>query len=309
MKVLITGGAGFIGSNIAGELADKCEVRILDNLSSGKISNIEDIKDRIEIIIGDIRDIETVKDAVSGVDFVLHHAALTSVQQSIDDPTTTNDINIGGTLNVLNASRDHGVKKIVFSSSASIYGDNPALPVGEDAAPDPLSPYAVSKLTGEHYCRVFYEVYGMETVSLRYFNIYGPRQDPASQYAAVIPKFIKAMLEGTPLTIYGDGTQTRDFTFIKDVVHANLRAIKSKKCAGKVYNIANGERTGIGELVELLNEIMNIKKTAHYTDSRPGDIKHSLADITAAKKELGYSPGYGLKEGLNETTEWFRGNV
>ena len=304
--VLITGGAGFIGSNIVGVLVkDGYSVKILDNFSSGTKENTHSIKGEIETIDADITDKDTVKKVMSGVDYVLHQAALPSVPRSIKDPVTTNAVNVDGTLNILNAARNSGVKRVVFASSSSVYGDNEAPLKSELLKPSPISPYGVSKLAGEYYCRVFYKVYGLETVCLRYFNVYGPNQNPDTQYAAVIPKFITSIMNDKPPTIYGDGKQSRDFTFVKDVVNANILAMKARGAAGKVFNIAAGKRTTINELVSILDNILGKDIVSEHTEPREGDIKHSLADISLAKKILGYEPKYTLEEGLKETVKWY----
>jgi nucleoside-diphosphate-sugar epimerase len=306
MKYLITGGAGFIGSNIAIELLKRGDtVRILDNFATGRRINIETITDKIELIDGDIRDFWTVAEAVAGVDYVLHQAALPSVIRSVNNPLTSNAVNIDGTLNILEASRQAGVRRVVFACSSSVYGESETLPKIETMKPDPLSPYAVTKLTGEHYCRVYYRLYGLETVALRYFNIFGPRQDPGSQYSAVIPKFIKAILSGKKPIVYGDGEQSRDFTYIANAVSANLKACTAPAAPGHSYNVACGERYSLNQLLDMLAEISGKKVTAQFVDPRPGDIKHSLADIEAAKKDLGYAVDFDFKSGLKETFAWF----
>lgn len=304
-KILITGGTGFIGSNIATELVNQgYNVSVLDNLSTGNVSNISGLN--IEFLKGDIRDFEFVKKSVKDVDYILHQAALPSVFRSIKDPLTVNDVNTKGTLNILVVARDNNVKRVVYASSSSVYGDTPILPKKEDMIPKPLSPYAVSKLVGEYYCKVFYNVYGLETVSLRYFNVFGPRQNPKSEYAAVIPKFINFMLENKSPVIYGDGTQTRDFTFVKNVVEANILALKAKNAAGNVLNIACENSTSVNELVDKINELLDRDISPDYTKLRLGDIKNSLADISLAKKILGYEPKYSFEEGLKETINWFK---
>jgi len=252
---LVTGGAGFIGSNLVEELIKRGEkVRIIDNFSTGRHENIEEFMPRIELVQGDIRDLDTVREAVEGVDFVLHEAALASVTRSIEHPLATTETNINGTLNVLIAARDAKVKRLIYASSSSVYGDNPNLPKKESMIPHPLSPYAVSKLSGEYYCQVFYRIYGLETEILRYFNVFGPKQDPVSQYAAAIPKFIKAMLNGRSPSIYGDGEQSRDFTFVENVVEASILACREEKIAGEIFNIAGGKRTTINRLANLCGD-------------------------------------------------------
>ncbi len=304
---LVTGGAGFIGSNITLFLVKKGEkVKVIDNFLTGKKENLSSIINKIELIEGDIRDFKTCLEATKGVDYVLHQAALPSVPRSVETPEITNDININGTLNILLASVKNKVKRVVYASSSSIYGDSPVLPKKEDMIPSPLSPYAVSKLTGEYYCKVFYKIYGLETVILRYFNVFGPHQDPDSQYAAVIPKFIKAMLKGERPVIYGDGEQSRDFTYIDNVVQANILATRAKNACGRVFNIASQESITINQLVKELNCILNKNIEPKYTVPRPGDIKHSLADISSAKQILNYSPKIKFNEGLRRTVHWFQ---
>jgi len=303
---LITGGAGFIGSNLVEELLKQGEkVRVLDNFSTGRRDNLKPFINDIEIIEGDIRSLSTVYRAVDGVDFVLHQAALPSVQRSVEDPITTNEVNITGTLNVLIASKDRNVKRVVFASSSSIYGNNNVLPKREDMKPDPLSPYAASKLTGEKYCKIFSEVYGLSTIGLRYFNVFGPRQDPSSQYSAVIPKFIYLMKNNKVPTIFGDGEQSRDFTFIKNVVHANLLACQNSDLKHEIFNCACQEQTSVNQLVEHLNEILGTEIQPNYDKPRSGEVKHSLADISKARNLLNYDSAINFKEGLKKTVDWF----
>jgi len=309
MKFLVTGGAGFIGSNITEALVEKGEeVRVIDNLSTGKKENLEPFLDKIEFIEGpegDLCDIEVAKKAVEGVGYIFHEAALPSVPRSVRDPISSNNANVSGTLNLLCAARDAGVKRLVYASSSSVYGESPVLPKKEDMSSEPLSPYAVSKLAGELYCKAFYRVYGLETVSLRYFNVFGPRQDPSSQYAAVIPKFIKAMLKKENPFIYGDGTQTRDFTYVENVVNANLLAIESRDAVGKVFNISYGSSRSINQLVKSLNKILGENIKSKYEKERPGDIMYSRGDISSAENILGYRPKVSLEEGLKKTVDWF----
>jgi nucleoside-diphosphate-sugar epimerase len=307
MQYLITGGAGFIGSNLTEELLKRGEkVRILDNLSTGRRSNIEPFLKDVEFIEGDIRSYHSVNKVMKGIDIVLHQAALPSVPRSILDPITSNDVNVSGTLNVLNAAREAKVKKVVFASSSSVYGNNPTLPKHEGLNPDPLSPYAVSKLAGEKYCIVFSNIYGLSSVALRYFNVFGPRQDPSSQYSAVIPKFIVAMLNGQQPVIYGDGEQSRDFTFVANVVHANLLAATNETVAGVAMNAACHQRITLNELVKTINEILGINITPIYRDERAGDVKHSFADNDLAERMIQYSPLMNFKEGLVKTVEYFK---
>jgi nucleoside-diphosphate-sugar epimerase len=303
---LVTGGAGFIGSHIAEALsAEGNEVRILDNFSTGKRENIEPFAARCQVIEGDIRDGRVVEGAVQGVNYVIHQAALTSVPRSVQDPILTNEVNITGTVNVLAAARRHGVKRVVYASSSSVYGDTEVLPKVEDMATSPRSPYAVSKLAAELYCRVFAGVYGMSTVSLRYFNVFGPRQDPYSQYSAVIPLFIKALAEGKRPTIFGDGEQSRDFTFVENVVRANLLACHGEASGDRVYNVACGDRLTLNSLFSKLRGMLGAKVEPEYTEPRPGDVKHSQADISAIEGDLGYKPVVGTDEGLERTVDWY----
>jgi len=306
-KYLVTGGAGFIGSNIAEELVKRGHpVRIIDNFLTGKRENISSFLDKIELVEGDIRDYDACCRALEGVDFVLHQAALSSVSRSIEDPLLTNDINIKGTLNVLLASREAKVKGFVFASSAAVYGDNPILPKKEGNVGNPLSPYALSKLVGEKYCWIFSQIFGLSTVCLRYFNIFGPRQDPSSQYASVIPNFISRMLKGESPTIFGDGEQSRDFVYVFNVVEANILASKAKGVSGEVFNIGCGEGTSVNSLASKLNEILREKINPSYDEPRPGDIRHSFADISKAKKMLKYEPQVPFGKGLEETIRWYR---
>ena len=302
MKAIITGGAGFIGSNLAEVLSRDNEVIIVDDLSTGNDANIRGLE--IELVKGSVTDLDLLRKIFKGADYVFHQAAIPSVPRSIKDPVSTNEANVTGTLNVLIAARDCSVKKVIFASSSSAYGDTPELPKREDMNPNPLSPYAVTKLIGEYYCNVFDEVYDLKTVALRYFNVYGPKQDPHSDYAAVIPKFIKRIQEGKPPIIYGDGTQTRDFTSVDDVVSANILAAESD--AKGVYNVATGKRITINELASVIMAIMGRDLDPIHEKQREGDVLHSLGDITKAKKDFGYAPGDKLEENLKETVEWFR---
>ena len=304
---LVTGGAGFIGSHLAEALVKRGErVRVLDNFATGKRENIEAFAGDIELVEGDLRSLEQVRRAVQGMEIVLHQGALPSVPKSVEDPVGTNESNITGTLNVLIASRDAGVRRVVYAASSSAYGDSPTLPKEETMKPGPLSPYAIQKYVGELYCRNFHELYGLETVALRYFNVFGPRQDPASQYAAVIPKFITALAEGRPPTIYGDGEQSRDFTYVENVVQANLLAARADGVAGEMMNFACGERYTLNEILARLQEIMQTRIQAVYTDPRPRDVKHSLADVGKSRRLLGYTAHVPLDEGLKQTVAFFR---
>ena len=304
---LITGGAGFIGSNIADTLVKRGDkVTILDNFSTGDRANLAEFIDKIDLIEGDLRDYDTVRQAVDGTDFVLHQGALPSVPRSISDPLSSNEVNVTGTLNLLNAAKDAGVKRVVMASSSSIYGDTPTLPKKEDMIPTPLSPYAVSKLAGEKYFQVFANIYGLHTVALRYFNVFGPRQNPDSQYSAVIPKFIKAILNDESPVIYGDGEQSRDFTYIQNTINFNIRATEIDCPPGVVMNAAVHQRTTLNELVEMINKILGKNITAIHADPRPGDIKHSFADIELLKKTLQYEPEVLFEEGLRRTISWYQ---
>lgn len=299
MKIVITGGAGFIGSNLAEELSKDNEIIVLDDLFAGKLSNIRDLD--IKFVKGSITDLDLLQKLFKDVEYVFHQAAIASVPRSINDPVASNNANINGTLNVLVAAKDSGVKKVICASSSSVYGDTPELPKREEMKPTPKSPYAITKLAGEYYSTVFSEVYGLKTVSLRYFNVYGPKQDPSSEYAAVIPKFIRKAQENKPPIIYGDGEQTRDFTFVKDVVNANILALERGE---GVFNIASGSRISINELADKIIAMYGKSLKPIHESPRPGDVKHSLADISKAEKELRYKPEYVLEEGLRETIEY-----
>jgi len=306
-RYLVTGGAGFIGSNIAEKLVELGEeVVVFDNLSTGHEGNIEHIRHGITFVKGDIRNASEVRMALDGVDYVLHQAALASVPRSIDEPVLVNEVNVGGTLTVLEESRHASVKCVVYAASSSAYGDSEVLPKSEDMLPAPLSPYAVSKLVGEYYCSVYSKVYGMPTVGIRYFNVFGPRQDPASQYAAVIPIFISHLLEGKSPTIFGDGEQSRDFTYVGNVVNANIMAAQWGGASGQVINVACGGRFTLNELYGMLCEMTGVSIDPVYEDSRQGDVKHSHADISMAEKLLGYSVETGFEEGLKRTVEWYK---
>lgn len=307
MRYLVTGGAGFIGSHITEELVNlNHDVIVLDNLFSGSIENIKSFIDRknISFVKGSINDFEFLKDLFENVEGVFHEAAIPSVSRSLKDPFATNEANIAGTLSVLIAAKDAGIKNLVFASSSSVYGDTPVLPKHEEMRPNPKSPYAVSKLTGEYYCSVFSELYGMKTAALRYFNVFGPRQDPDSEYSAVIPKFISRILRNESPVIYGDGTQTRDFTYVKDVVHANIRAMESN--ADGIFNVAYGSRISLNDLARSIMEIHGVSVDIKYDRPRLGDVHDSLADISSAKKVFKYKPAYTVKTGLEETIRWFK---
>lgn len=304
---LITGGAGFIGSNLVEELLKRGEfIRIIDNLSTGRLENIKEFLTEIEFVEGDLRNIEDVKKAVKGIDYVLHQAAIPSVPRSIIDPITSNSSNVDGTLNLLVVSKDVGVKRIVIASSSSVYGDSEVLPKVEDMIPNPLSPYAITKYIEEIYGRIFYRIYGLETVSLRYFNVFGPKQNPESQYAAVIPKFITNMLRGESPVIYGNGEQTRDFTYVDNVVKANILAVLSENVGhGEVINVACGERISLNQLVDKINKILGTTIKPIYEKPRIGDIEHSLASIEKARNLLGYGVKVYFEEGLRKTIKHF----
>jgi len=309
-RYLVTGGAGFIGSNIAEALVKRGEeVVILDNLSTGYEKNIAHIKNDIIFIRGDIRDAETVRTALTGVDCVLHEAALASVPRSIEDPALITDVNVRGTLVMLEEARLARVKRFVYAASSSAYGDSETLPKVEHMVPKPLSPYAASKLTGEYYCSVYAHVYGLSTLSLRYFNIFGPRQDPKSQYAAVIPIFISHLLAGKQPTIFGDGEQSRDFTYVENVVNANIRASLCERARGETVNIACGTRYTLNELFARMKDTIGCSIDPRYAPPRVGDVKHSQADISAARKLIGYSVAVSFEEGLRRTIEWYRGGA
>ena len=306
MKTLVTGGAGFIGSHLVDRLLrDGHEVRVLDNFATGRRENILPVSGEVELVEGDIQSYERVHRAVAGCEVVFHQAALPSIPRSVQDPLTSNATNVIGTLNVLLGARDAGVRRVVFASSSSIYGLNQTLPKHETLVPLPISPYGVAKLAGEGYCRSFHEVYALETVALRYFNVFGPRQDPLSQYAAVIPNFITALMAGEPPTIFGDGEQSRDFTHIDNVIEANVLAAESRRGVGDVFNIAAGQRTTLNELVDSLRTLLGSDLEPRYVAERLGDVKHSGADIGLAREILGYQPPVSFEVGLRRTVEFF----
>lgn len=306
MKCLVTGGAGFIGSHIAEGLLKRGDsVRILDNMVTGRLDTLQMLGHRIDFVQGDLREKADVEKAVSGVDVIFHEAALRSVPRSIDDPAASNDVNVTGTLNLLMAARGAGVKRVVYASSSSAYGDQKSFPQKETMRCAPLSPYAVSKLTGEYYCMVFAKTFGLETVALRYFNVFGPRQHPESQYAAVIPKFMQSAQDGTPLEIHSDGKQSRDFTYIDNVVSANLLASVKPKAAGEFFNIANGKNNSLLDIVHVLEQLSGRKLVRDHRPARRGDVRKTWADISKARKLLGYKPFVGFEEGLKRTWEWF----
>jgi UDP-glucose 4-epimerase len=309
MHYIVTGGAGFIGSHLAEELAGRHEVTILDNLSTGKRENVSSFveQENVSFVEGSVTDRALLEELFDGADGIFHQAAQIYVQQSIEDPARTHEVNVTGTLNVLLAARACNIRKVVCASSAAIYGDHPALPKSEEMMPDPLTPYAASKLAGENYGKVFSGLYSLQTVFLRYFNVFGPRQDPESQYAAVIPKFITRLLAGNSPVIYGDGLQSRDFIFVGDVVRANIMAMDSD--AVGVYNIARGERISLNELVSLMSSYFGKQIDPVYADSLPGDVRHSVADISKAAGAFDFNPDYQMMDALKETIEWFRSQV
>jgi len=309
---LVTGGAGFIGSNLVRALLNRGDkVRVLDNFSTGKRENLNltgslhNLVANLEVLEGDIADLSTCHKATQSIEYVLHQAAIPSVPRSVALPIESNRANIDGTLNLLVAARDAGVKRLVFASSSAVYGNAPGFPREETIPPAPLSPYAVQKLTDEHYLRLFYELYGLETVSLRYFNVFGPHQDPDSEYAAVIPRFIKAFIRGTQPTVYGDGEQSRDFTYVDNVVYGNLLAVEARDAPGKVMNLACGGQLTLNQLLALLRQITGSDVQAVYTDPRPGDVRHSWADITLSEQVINYKTQVSLEEGLHRAVDYF----
>jgi len=305
---LITGGAGFVGSHIATALVDAgARVRVVDDLSTGYLKNLSHIESKIDFIEGSVGDTATLERALTDVEWVFHEAAIPSVPRSVDRPRESHDASVNATFALLLAARDHKVRRLVYAASSSAYGDQPELPKREDMKPAPLSPYAVGKLVGEYYGQVFTNVYGLETVSLRYFNVFGPRQDPGSQYSGVISRFMSALVNGEQPIIYGDGEQSRDFTFVSNVVDANLRAAESADAVGKVINVANGRQVTLNELLEIMKNVTG-KSTAEarYEPLRVGDVRHSLADISLARSLLGYEPRVGLEEGLRLTFDWWQ---
>ncbi len=309
---LVTGGAGFIGSNIVKALLNRGDtVRVLDNFSTGKWENLHfvgmppNLINHLETIQGDITDLALCRQATDGMEYVLHQAAIPSVPRSIAQPLESNRANVDGTLHLLIAARDTGVKRLIFASSSAVYGDAPGFPRKETISPHPFSPYAAQKLTAEHYLRIFYELYGLETVSLRYFNVFGPHQDPDSEYAAVVPRFIKAFLTGRSPTVYGDGEQTRDFTYVDNVVYGNLLAVEAEGCPGKVMNLACGGQLTLNQLLILLKRMTDSDAEAVYTAPRPGDVRHSWADITLSEQVLDFKIQVPLEEGLRRAVDYF----
>ena len=301
-RYLVTGGAGFIGSHIVMRLVhDGAVVRVVDNLSTGQIQRLDRVRSAIEWVQGDLADEAVAKNVVDGMDFVVHQAAVPSVQRSLSDPLGTNQANVVGTLNLLESSRRAGIRRFVYASSSSAYGDTEVLPKHEDMPPNPMSPYALQKFVGERYCKLYYDLYGLETVNLRYFNVFGPGQDPHSEYSAVIPRFINYLLTNRPITIFGDGEQSRDFTFVENVVEANLLALGAVNAAGKMCNIGCGERITLNQLVANLEEELGVKANVTHLPPKLGDVRHSLADIERARAILNYQPRVMVKEGLRRT--------
>jgi nucleoside-diphosphate-sugar epimerase len=308
---VVTGGGGFIGSHIVENLVRQRNtvVKVIDDFSTGKRENVEAFKNDVEIIEADIADTKNLAQCLKGADYVIHQAAIPSVPKSILDPLKSHNANVNGTLNLLLACRDAGVKRVVYASSSSLYGDSPTLPKREGMMPDPLSPYGAQKLFAEMYCEVFTKAYGLETVSLRYFNVFGPRQDSTSQYSGVLALFIPAVLQGRRPTIYGDGLQSRDFTYVQNVVEANLLACKVPGVGGQVFNVACGDRITVNSMLHQINKIVGVDISPVYAEPRSGDIKHSQADITRAREHLGYEPKVSFEEGLRATVEWYRKNL
>lgn len=304
---LVTGGAGFIGSHMVAELVRRGDsVRVLDNLFTGHIENLAAVRDRIDFHQADIRDRKTIRPLFSGVDYVIHLAALASVPRSMEDPVETTLVNLNGTLHVLLGAREAGVKRVVMAATCAAYGDNPVLPSVETQLPQPLSPYALTKLADEYYGQIFNRYFGLEAVSLRFFNIFGPRQDPSSPYSGVLSLFVAAYLRGTSPTIFGDGEQSRDFTYVSNVVDATLLACQSATAPGKVINVGTGVSSTLNQTIGLLNGILGVQIAPHYADPRAGDIRHSAADISLARATLSYEPKISFAEGLRRTIEWMR---
>jgi len=307
MKILVTGGAGFIGSHLAQALvADGHRLRVLDDLSGGRRENLADVREDVELLRGNCADMETARRAARGVEVVYHQAAVPSVARSVDDPALSHRANATATLTMLVAARDAGVRRFVYAGSSSVYGDTPQLPKSEDMAPRPRSPYAVGKLMGEHYLRIFHELYEMETLTLRYFNVYGPRQSASSPYSGVISLFVTALLAGRRPVLYGNGEQSRDFTYVEDVVQGNLRALRARGLAGQHVNVATGHRVTLRELLRTIARELGVPARAERKPPRKGDVRHSLADISAARRLLGYRPRVDLETGLRHTVQWYR---
>jgi len=309
-KFLVTGGAGFIGSNICRRLVSEgCFVRVIDNLITGKMSNLAGILDKIDFIEADMGNEEAARAAMKGIDVVLHQGAVPSVPRSVDDPATTHQHCVNATFTLLLAARDSKIKRFVYAASSSAYGDSPTMPKVETMQTNPKSPYAAAKLFGEYYCSVFSQVYGLDTIALRYFNVFGPYQDPTSEYAAAIPAFVTSILRGQSPTIYGDGEQSRDFTYIDNIVHANLLAARAPKTAGNVVNVACGDKITINAIIAMINEITGRSVAPIYAPTRAGDVKHSLADITKAKALIGFTPVVDFRTGLEIAIKWYRENL
>jgi nucleoside-diphosphate-sugar epimerase len=309
-RCLVTGGAGFIGSNLCRRLVkERCAVRVLDNFLTGKRSNLADLAGTIELIEADMGDPKIARAAMDGVEVVFHLGAVPSVPRSVADPLCTHVNCVDATFNLLLAARDAGVGRFVYAASSSAYGDSPTLPKVETQPVNPMSPYAVSKLVGEYYAKVFFEVYGLQTISLRYFNVFGPYQDPASQYAAAIPAFVTSILRDQSPVVYGDGEQSRDFTFIENVIEANLCAARAAQTSGQTVNIACGERITVNEIIRLINQLVGKSVTPRYVPSRAGDVKHSLADIQLAQKLIGFRPVMDFRQGLEIAIDWYKANL
>jgi UDP-glucose 4-epimerase len=303
-RVLVTGGAGFIGSNLVAALLERGdEVRVLDNFSTGSRANLAALGREVEVVEGDLRSYERVHTAVRGTEIVFHQGALGSVPRSVQDPLSSTAVNVEGTLNVLLAARDEGIRRVVAASSSSVYGDGGVFPRVEDQAPNPISPYAVAKLAAESFCVSFTRVYGIETVALRYFNVFGPRQDPSSQYAAVVPRFIRLVADGEPVTVHGDGGQSRDFTYVENVVHANLLAADAADAVGRVLNVATGSSETVDTLADTIGRLLDRPVEKTHGPAQPGDVRESWADVSAAREAIGYEPVVGFEEGLRRTID------
>ena len=309
-NTLVTGGAGFIGSHVATRLVELGHrVRVLDDLSTGRLENLAHLEGKTELLEADIRDPQVCMRACEGIDFVFHHAAIPSVPKSIDDPQASHDANVNGTFNILRAAARQKVRRVIYAGSSSVYGDIEESPKHEGLKPAPLSPYAVQKLTGELYCTAFYHCWGLETITLRYFNVFGQRQDPHSTYAAVMPAFVTAILRGEPPTVFGDGEQTRDFTYIDNVVHGNMLAMQAKETHGEAVNVACGDEISVNQVIAVINRLLGTGATARHVDPRPGDVRHSRADVRLAKTVLGFEPVVGFEEGLRCTIDYYRSMV
>ena len=307
---LVSGGAGFIGSHLVRRLiAEGSRVRVVDNLATGDRARLRDVEQKIEFLQGDLADLSVCEVALDGIDYVLHQAAVPSVQRSVGNPLETNRANVTSTLNLLETSRRRAVKRFVYASSSSAYGNTPVLPKREDMPPNPMSPYALQKFAGERYCQLYFNLYRLETVSLRYFNVFGPSQDPHSEYSAVIPKFASQLQQGKPVVVYGDGEQSRDFTYVDNAVEANLLALRAPRAAGAVINVGCGERITLNQLIKNLENILQVRATVDFQAARPGDVRDSLADISLAQDLLGYQPRVGVTEGLRRTVASFTAKI